>query len=130
MNQPSARSRIGPLEVRVAALENENHILRSENETLSAARDAATRCNDELTTVRSTAAQTLAIDEENRTAPPRHRGGAGTATAIRDRECGPARLVLSPLVPRRGRSRLWGSGVWSPPPASLLAAAAVAGGQL
>ncbi len=66
MDQPSARKRIGPLEARVAALENENHILRSENETLNAARDAATRCNDELTTVRSTAAQTLAIHEENR----------------------------------------------------------------
>ncbi|CDH45554.1 TIGR04211 family SH3 domain-containing protein [Candidatus Contendibacter odensensis] len=66
MNQPSARSRVEPLEVRVAALENENRILRGETEALNSARDASTRCNDELTTVRSTAAQTLAIDEENR----------------------------------------------------------------
>jgi len=66
MDQPSARSRVGPLEARVAALEEENRVLRGETETLNAARAAATRCSDELATVRHTAAQTLAIDEENR----------------------------------------------------------------
>lgn len=65
-DQPSARSRIGPLEARVAALEEENRVLRGEAETLDAARTAATRCSDELATIRRTAAQALAIDEENR----------------------------------------------------------------
>ncbi len=65
MDQPSARNRVGQLEARAAALENENRTLRSETETLDAVRGAATRCGEELETVRRTASQTLAIDEEN-----------------------------------------------------------------
>jgi len=66
MDQPSARNRMGPLEARVAALEDENRVLRGEAETLNAARDAATRCGEELATIRRTASQTLAVTEENR----------------------------------------------------------------
>ncbi|KAB2934485.1 MAG: TIGR04211 family SH3 domain-containing protein [Candidatus Contendobacter sp.] len=66
MDQPSARSRLGQLEARVATLENENRVLRGDAEALGAARDASTRCGEELTAVRRTASQTLAINEENR----------------------------------------------------------------
>lgn len=66
MEQPGARSRIGPLEARVAALEEENRVLRDDMETLNAARNAATRCGEELATVRRTASPTLAIADENR----------------------------------------------------------------
>lgn len=66
MDQPSARSRLGQMEARIAALENENRVLRGDSEALSAARDASARCGEELTAVRRTASQTLAIDEENR----------------------------------------------------------------
>lgn len=66
MDRPSARNRVEQLEARVAALENENRTLRSETETLSVVREAATRCGEELETIRRTASQALAIDEENR----------------------------------------------------------------
>lgn len=66
IDQPSARSRVVPLEARVTALETENRTLRSEAQTLNAARDALTRCGEELAAIRRTAAQTLVIDEENR----------------------------------------------------------------
>jgi SH3 domain protein len=66
MDQPSARSRVGQLEARIAALENENRTLRGENETLDAARAAAARCGEELAAIRRTASQALALDEDNR----------------------------------------------------------------
>lgn len=65
MNQPSARNRVGQLEARITALDNENQTLRSQTETLTTTRDASARCSEELAAVRQTAAQTLAIDEEN-----------------------------------------------------------------
>lgn len=66
MDQPSARNRVAQFEARIAALENENKTLRGENESLGTARDASTRCGEELTTVRHTASKTLTIDSENR----------------------------------------------------------------
>ncbi len=65
MDQPSARSRLAQMETRIAALENENRALRSDSEALNAAREASTRCGEELADVRHTASQTLAIEEEN-----------------------------------------------------------------
>ena len=66
MTQPSARSRVGQLEARVAALESENRALKGETETLDATRAAASRCDEELAAIRRTASRALALDEENR----------------------------------------------------------------
>lgn len=65
-DQPSARSRVGQMEARVAALEEENRVLQDETKVLNATRETATRCGEELAAIRRTAAQTLAIDAENR----------------------------------------------------------------
>jgi SH3 domain protein len=123
-DQPSARSRIGPLEARVAALEEENRVLRGEAETLDAARTAATRCSDELATIRRTAAQALAIDEENRQLQQE-------IAAVRERQQqlevenhDAAQSVSPPLVSCRRRGRPGRPAVWSDHPAPLLAAAA------
>ncbi|MFO1424493.1 MAG: TIGR04211 family SH3 domain-containing protein [Candidatus Competibacteraceae bacterium] len=66
MTQPSARSRVGQLEARIAALESENRALKGEIETLDATRAAASRCDEELAAIRRTASRALALDEENR----------------------------------------------------------------
>ncbi len=91
MDQPSARDRVGPLEARVAALEDENRVLRGETETLNATREAAARCSEELTAIRRTASQTLSIAEENHrlqqeitAARERHRELELENTSLRD----------------------------------------------
>lgn len=66
MNEASPRDRVLQLEGRVTALEEENQTLRRENESVSVIRNDLTRCGQELSEIRNTASQTLAIDEENR----------------------------------------------------------------
>jgi SH3 domain protein len=66
MEQPSARNRVTQFETRITTLENENKILKGENEELNITRENSNRCGQELANVRHTASKTLAIDEENR----------------------------------------------------------------
>lgn len=66
MNEASPRDRVLQLEGRVTTLEEENQTLRGENQSVQVIRNDLNQCNGQLTEIRNTAAQTLAIDEENR----------------------------------------------------------------
>ncbi|MCB1795108.1 MAG: TIGR04211 family SH3 domain-containing protein [Candidatus Competibacteraceae bacterium] len=66
MDQPAPRDRVTQLEARVATLEEENRGLRDEVKALDSSRVALARCGEELAEIRRTAAQTLAIEQENR----------------------------------------------------------------
>jgi SH3 domain protein len=65
MDQPSPRDQVLQLEERVAALDEDNRTLRDEAETLDATRAALASCSEELAEIRRTAAQPLAIEQEN-----------------------------------------------------------------
>lgn len=66
MDQPAPRDHVAQLEARVATLEEENRGLRDEVEALNTNRAALARCGEELAEIRRTAAQALAIEQENR----------------------------------------------------------------
>ena len=65
MDQPSPRDHVVQLEARVATLDEDNRILRGEAEALEAVRATLTRCEEELAEIRRTAAEPLAIEQEN-----------------------------------------------------------------
>ncbi len=65
MDEAVPRERVLQLEGRVATLEEENKVLRKENESVQVIRNELNKSNEELTKIRNTAAQTLAIDKEN-----------------------------------------------------------------
>lgn len=66
MDQPIPRERVAQLETRIAGFENETRTLREDAKALSATRDSLNRCSGDLTAVRKSASQTLAIEQENR----------------------------------------------------------------
>ena len=66
MDQPAPRERVTQLEARVATLEEENSSLRVQAEALDASRAELARCGEEVADIRRAAAQTLAIEQENR----------------------------------------------------------------
>ncbi len=65
MDQPSPRDQVAQLEARVAALDEDNRTLRGDAEALDDTRAALTRCEEDLAEIRRTAAQPLAIEQEN-----------------------------------------------------------------
>ena len=66
MNEASPRDRVLQLEGRVTVLEEENQTLRGENQSVSTIRNNLSQCSTQLSEIRNTASQTLAIDEANR----------------------------------------------------------------
>lgn len=65
MDQPPTRDQVAQLEARVATLEDENQTLRNQAEALETTRNELARCSEELSAIRRTASQALAIEEDN-----------------------------------------------------------------